>query len=346
MTKDVYEADGLSETSLIDDTDTDYAGKTLYTDSSVLTTNGSICPEMKVDKITWISRYEVIKYDHIMDGITAEFGGNDWDHQCRPSSGFSFGLQTRFPDAAGNPTKEKAHISIGKAPPNSKSEPHARARIEYNPSRAGSHGVTYLRHRLDKALPGGWEEFLLGADVTRIDHAVDIPCVSIGDILFSSSNQQCSAIYTDRHGDPQTIYIGRRGNKRFLRAYQKGKSNPPFMRIEYETRKVGPLRDIGVNLKNPFANLQLYHFPQPDLPAHLIWFIDCARQRGIRRALNIAPKAERKALAEFLAAAKAAWWQPVEIWKQWGADPAVFIFGKPTLTSSISHSTQELQPAA
>jgi hypothetical protein len=178
---------------------------------------------------------------------------------------------------------------------------------------------------------------------------VDIPGIWVDHVLVSAHKQQCASIFTNRTGKIESVYIGRRTSDRYLRLYQKGplkKVEEVLIRVEYQTRDAGSLDKID-QMKNPFANLKLYHITEPDMPAETAWFIDSARQRGVRRALSIVPKAAQKPLQDFLLAHQAPWWNPAQLWGHWQADALAIIFSLPTATgSSDSSEGQGFQSAA
>jgi hypothetical protein len=170
----------------------------------------------------------------------------------------------------------------------------------------------FFRNSFFTCFTGGMKQFLEGSYVTRIDIAVDIPGIWVDHVLVSAHKQQCASIFTNRTGKIESVYIGRRTSDRYLRLYQKGplkKVEEVLIRVEYQTRDAGSLDKID-QMKNPFANLKLYHITEPDMPAETAWFIDSARQRGVRRALSIVPKAAQKPLQDFLLAHQAPWWNP------------------------------------
>jgi hypothetical protein len=297
------------------------SGKHPYTNSSVSSIEVISPAELKNDKLTLMSRYPIEQHHQIEDMICAEFGGDSaWDHlNAYKKNGFSLSFTTRLPDMDGNPSDNKAVIMLGTLPASAPGGPYTRLRVEYNPALAGSHGDKHLRSRLGKALPGGAKQFIEKAYVTRIDHAVDIPGVRVDDIIVDVARRQCATVYTDRHGNANGVYFGRRDAKRFLRAYQKGPSKKEpgtVARLKYQIRDAGKLSDIH-SMKNPFAGVTVYHFVQENLASFNRFFIDSARQRGLKRALKIATEAERAVIDILLAASEAVWWKPELFWKSW-----------------------------
>lgn len=165
-------------------------------------------------------------------------------------------------------------------------------RIEFNPSKVGPEGVADLDLILTSALGIDAATFLSEGNITRLDLAVDLPGITVDDVIVRSRSQRKHAVYSDQKGRPVTAYLGGARSDRTV-TYDKpsGSGLPTSLRIKRRVRPKCMGRDLPM-LPDPFAKLVLTRTePLKALlaPVEPIYFFDSARVRGINRAIARLP---------------------------------------------------------
>lgn len=202
-------------------------------------------------------------------------------------------------------------------------DPYDRARssyrIEFNPSKVGPKGVADLELILTSTLGVPAGIFLSEGHITRIDIAVDIPGLTVDDVIVRYRYQRKHGVFSDQKGRPVTAYLGGARSNRTV-TYDKvtGRDQPSVLRLE---RRLLP-KCLGRNLPvlpDPFSKLALVRTEplKPLLsPIAPTLFFDSARMRGIKRAMTQLPAAQRKAIDKALQDPNASILS-ADIWKAW-----------------------------
>jgi hypothetical protein len=176
-------------------------------------------------------------------------------------------------------------------------------RIEFNPSKVGPQGVADLDLILTSVLGVSAATFLGEGKISRLDAAVDIPDLTVEDVIVRSKSQRKHGFSSDQKGRPVTAYLGGAKSNRTV-TYDKavGRNQSPVLRLE---RRILPKclgRDLP-SLADPFSKLVLVRIePLTPLLAPIAptLFFDSARMRGINRALSSLPSSQRKAIDKAL----------------------------------------------
>lgn len=228
-------------------------------------------------------------------------------------------------------------------------------RIEFNPSRVGPEGVADLDLILTSTLGVPAEIFISGGRITRTDLAVDLPGLTVDDVIVRSRYQRKHGVFSDTKGRPVTAYLGGARSNRTV-TYDKitGRDQPSVLRLE---RRLLP-KCLGCDLPalpDPFSKLALVRTEplMPILsPIAPVLFFDSARVRGIRRAMTQLSSSQRKAIDKALKDPNVSILS-ADIWKTWpealqssglasfiSADTKLATVATPTPSSSSHEASQ------
>lgn len=206
----------------------------------------------------------------------------------------------------------------------------ARLAIDFAPDDLGPDGLDLMHIALKSIVDGGWVAFVELGKVNMIEVTVDLHGVPMGG--FHVLPQQTTTVKSwSNAGKLETLYLGKKqGN--FTRIYDRGKkraSKKQAWAHGHVTRVERVLKgqEIPVaslaNLDNVFAGIKMVDLP-PTAPPEgkgYIWdlFCDAVAQRGLPAALKVLPAdTYRKNYRKWLAQHPKPWWQPEEIWAEWG----------------------------
>jgi hypothetical protein len=129
-------------------------------------------------------------------------------------------------------------------------------RLEFNPNNVGRDGVTGIQDFISKVL---CEEdaavFLPLGRVTRLDIAIDIPGLLLGDVIVRLKSTRKHGVYTSTTGLPETVYLGGSRSNRAT-AYEKETSfgGQPSLRIERRLKPGVSVADLK-SFPTPFKNV-------------------------------------------------------------------------------------------
>lgn len=208
-------------------------------------------------------------------------------------------------------------------------------RIELNPHRLGSEGLSELKLRIDEILPNGYDDLVRSGVCTRFDAALDLKYISIESLAFSYPKMRLSKAFYNSGSVTnyiQSYYIGGDKNKRQICIYDKvaqikeynqknliKKDVPsfPVTRIEVRNKKRVRVSEL-INIDNQFKPLEvllLSRFPDIDWVFGL--FVKAVRLEGLLNALLALPKYERAKYKKILKVANASFWKPDKHWEKW-----------------------------
>jgi hypothetical protein len=203
-------------------------------------------------------------------------------------------------------------------------------RLEFNPRKIGSHGLTELKSILTMIFPDGWEYVIAHGNITRIDVAVDFP--NTRPCMFAVLPQQALTTKSwDVKGKLETFVLGKKkGNQTLLynKKLQRLAQGKPWVGKSV-TRLERRLRNPHINglsglhlLPNPFKGLLLTEVttdPPSGEKKSWVWelFKDSVLQRGLPSALALLPKERRTLYRGHLNKNAHPLWDPIAIWENW-----------------------------
>lgn len=195
-------------------------------------------------------------------------------------------------------------------------------RLEWNPARFSVFQMADLFGQFDYYLDLPWF-FFWEAKVTRLDIAFDLPGIRVGDYVFDRKLAPIRNCIL-RKGRLETIYLGQRARGQ-ARVYDKGaeQGDPSLVltRVEIATQP-NRIGDDLYDLKNPFANLQVYDLEKADLKLDppLASALQLAlRTNGLLALDGIFPALAAKKNAKRIKASTPPFWKPEVLWVQWPA---------------------------
>lgn len=205
-----------------------------------------------------------------------------------------------------------------------------RLAIDFAPHDLGPDGLDHMHIALKSIVDGGWVAFVELGKVNMIEVTVDLHGVPMGG--FHVLPQQTTTVKSwSNAGKLETLYLGKKqGN--FTRIYDRGKkrvSKKQAWAHGHVTRVERVLKGQAIpvaslaSLDNVFAGIKMVDLP-PTAPPEgkgYIWdlFCDAVAQRGLPSALKLLKSEEyRKNYRKWLAQHPKPWWQPEEIWAEWG----------------------------
>lgn len=207
----------------------------------------------------------------------------------------------------------------------------ARLAIDFAPHDLGPDGLDHMHIALKSIVDGGWVAFVELGKVNMIEVTVDLHGVPMGG--FHVLPQQTTTVKSwSNAGKLETLYLGKKqGN--FTRIYDRGlkrASKKQAWAHGHVTRVERVLKGQAIpvaslaSLDNMFAGIKMVDLPSTAPPEGkgYIWtlFCDAVAQRGLAAALKVLPAdTYRKNYRKWLAQHPKPWWQPDEIWAEWGA---------------------------
>jgi hypothetical protein len=163
-------------------------------------------------------------------------------------------------------------------------------RLDFNPSQLSREAMDQVKVLLDTIIDPTHEEFFSTGRITRIDVAVDLVGVTIGDLIVLTERKQKHGVYSNRHGVPETVYLGTPRSSRVV-AYTKPIGQLGLLGTRLECRlKPNCIGQEVAGLPNPFAKIRLLPTQAldrliPRVPGQLL--ADSIRLRGLPRTLQL-----------------------------------------------------------
>lgn len=190
-------------------------------------------------------------------------------------------------------------------------------RLEWNPAKCGPQFWQRIVNILETFLMVELNpEFIT---VTRLDVAVDLPGVQIGDFAWEARKKRCRALYL-KAGELQTVYSGKK-RENCVVIYDKAAQlkQPPEVkrtRAEVRLRPQKKAKDWG-DVANPFKWVKVRDVLGATLPmstADKISFLDSVQQRGLSKALLARSSVQRKVIREAIEGKEVPFWKPELFW--------------------------------
>ncbi len=193
-------------------------------------------------------------------------------------------------------------------------------RLDFNPSKLSAAGIDDLKVLLDTTINDTPIEFFRQGRITRVDVAIDLPDKTLDDVIVRSKRKQKHAVYSDRTGRPQTVYLGTPRSSRTV-AYNKqmGTSGVNALRIECRLKPNCYGCELAT-MKNPFMHVDLLPasaLHDIGLPVSPEIVADSIRGRGLARVASKFDPDMRKAIIHALSEASSLLPTPSEIWTGW-----------------------------
>jgi hypothetical protein len=244
------------------------------------------------------------------------------DHINKSILGFSVTSNSRYKASARIPlplvsdgVKQMVVFEAGPQRPGT-----ASYRLEFNPSKLTAAGMTDLHVLLGTFVDADPVVFIAKSRVTRCDVALDLPGLCLQNVIVKSSGLRKHGVYSDQHGNPETVYLGTPKSRRVV-AYDKQPAGggETFLRLECRI-KPQCYGYLLASLDNPFKKVRL-------IPADFIsgvdigipwqFIADSIRIGGLKRALRYVDKKRQKSLKHAFAAAQSILPDPAELWAAW-----------------------------
>jgi hypothetical protein len=169
-------------------------------------------------------------------------------------------------------------------------------RFECNPSIIGPEGLRYASDFLDSITGIGTNALFANGKITRIDLALDLPGLSLDNVIVRSKGQRKHGVYTSARSKIETIYLGSvKANRTAV--YTKIKGDYELLRVERRMKPNILGKELS-GLSNPFDKVQmiatdsLLPYLEGMVPEQ---FFDSIRMRGIRNAIaGLTPRQRRE----------------------------------------------------
>jgi hypothetical protein len=179
-------------------------------------------------------------------------------------------------------------------------------RLEFNPRHYPRSAMHSLWQFLEEyLLLDDFPRFLMEAEVTRMDVAVDVMPLSPQSIFVSATGLRRGDIRTGDHGEVQSFKLGSNNSDRSYCIYDRDPDDnsqiyrTPFTtRFEARLRRLGNLSDV-VSVDNPFQHLHVHGSVDPTRfrPGYSTTqklFLAAANSVGLQAALQILGRTETR----------------------------------------------------
>jgi hypothetical protein len=208
-------------------------------------------------------------------------------------------------------------------------------RFSMNPALLGRPGIEAFKDHLIDFLGTHYmySQIAEQCSITRVDVAVDLVNLPIGQTFFSGTSAGKKHAYFSEAGDLETLYLGiKKGSKNAdTKVYNKtqeyidkGKLLPhgPLAQTRVEVTRQSIKKSIVTlpTLKNPLTKEDMLVLGQggtPELEHHWQLFIDSCWLRGVEGALKSLPEGVRDKYAEAFQERAVSVWRPNELWQYW-----------------------------
>jgi hypothetical protein len=159
-------------------------------------------------------------------------------------------------------------------------------RFEFNPNKLGTEGMTQVIEFIDDHWDTGFQALFSSGKITRIDLALDVPDLSLDQVIVRSKRSRKHGVYTSSRGAIETTYLGSGARNRTV-TYSKSDGENDYLRVERRMKPYCRGSDL-TNLKNPFSLVQMVstHSLIPHLNGMIPQqFFDSVRMRGLNHVL-------------------------------------------------------------
>jgi hypothetical protein len=179
---------------------------------------------------------------------------------------------------------------------------HPDYRLEFNPSKIAPNGITEFFDFIGSITGVDLCVLLPSGIITRIDIAFDLYGLSLDNVVVRSRSAQKVGVYTDRHGNPESVMLGTPRSNRtvaYSKVHEDGRTS---VRLERRLKPRFKVSDLP-KLADPFAKVQMIGtgaflpFLDGVVAEH---FFDSIRIRGVTPVVNKLPPAARRAIKAML----------------------------------------------
>jgi hypothetical protein len=193
-------------------------------------------------------------------------------------------------------------------------------RLDFNPAALSPEATLDLGVFLQGIMAEDDLIFFRAGKITRSDVALDLPGYHLADCIVRSARMQKHGVYSNRHGDPESTYLGT-PRSRCIVVYDKPNEDKLDTHLRLECRvKPGILGRELAELPNPFSGVKLIpaNFADAaglDIPSQFI--ADSIRMGGLKRALKPLDKSAQKALRAAFTSAQSQLPSVDDLWATW-----------------------------
>jgi hypothetical protein len=190
-------------------------------------------------------------------------------------------------------------------------------RLDFNPAKLTSDGIDELKCLLDSIMDPTPEEFLGKGRITRVDIAADLIGLGLNDLIVLASRKQKHGIYSNRYGEPETVYLGTPRSARVVAYTRPTKLSGVTTRLECRL-KPRCLGEKIASLPNPFSKVSLYPVKALTglgLPPQML--ADSIRLRGVKPAIQGLDPNKRKMILAALDPSKSVLPDASALWAGW-----------------------------
>jgi len=198
-------------------------------------------------------------------------------------------------------------------------------RFDFKPAELGPTEWEQMHMHLGYMLEYGYASVLAESHVTYLEIAVDCTGVKWKEHFTFDGQLRNSGWFPDYYHPCPTGYLGRRGSKRVIRAYDRvarlkalGKTvgAEPITRIEASVRKLKRKVTELQGAPNPFETVGVCHFSDAEAKySEASWkqFLKHCRYIGSCEAMQLLGVGKKKYLKR-LQQLNCEWWDPAAIW--------------------------------
>jgi hypothetical protein len=195
--------------------------------------------------------------------------------------------------------------------------------MDFNPTKMGEAAVDELICFMDSILDCTPVEFFSDGRITRADGAVDLPGLTLNDVIVRAKGKQKHGVYTDRYGLPEMVYLGTPRSAHRVACYTKSikQTGDTALRLEVRLKPQCLGKDL-VALTNPLKHVQVLPvdvLDQLNLPFPATLLADSIRMRGIKRAVAPFEPKQRNLIIQHLQSAQGLLPDTDQLWAGWPA---------------------------
>jgi len=258
----------------------------------------------------------MVKNDLLKQTKSPEYKSND--------TGSSDIYKERYIANIANPDGTTGTLTIEANPKkNTRGNPRAYLRFEYNPNKCDSTIVAkYIKRILGSKM---YKSFHSRCWITRIDITSDVIGITPDDILIYVPGLRKSEMIRGKDYQIETIYTGSRSSRLFFNTYNKERELETNLNIElgyYITRFEVTVRNRGKQIKirdlpgieNVFALINVY---DSDIDESLFpkAFIANLKENGLQKALMSMTRSRRPGILNKLEQYRTSPLQPEKLWE-------------------------------
>ena len=194
-------------------------------------------------------------------------------------------------------------------------------RIEFTPSKQDAAGRDQIREIINSVTGIGFDQVMAVGKVTRIDVALDLPGLSLEEVIIRSDRQRTFGAFSNSQGDIENCYLGKpKANRTSCYTKKNRKLHDQWLRLERQMRP-NQLGSGLLSMANPFECVHMVSTAtiEPYLdPLNSQWFFDSVRLRGWTRVVKMLGLKQARAITAALKDPTQTLLPPMaQIWASW-----------------------------